>query len=72
VVVRPIVASAIAALVASVAVAADDAALLAEAQQVFQPLPKEMSTADAPVEGGEALQGVDQRRVYSRSADCGR
>jgi cytochrome c peroxidase len=46
---RLIVASAIAALVVSAAVAADEAAVLGEARQVFQPLSQETSTARAPV-----------------------
>jgi len=45
--VRLIVASAIAALVVSVAVAADESAVLGEARQLFQPLSKETSTAKA-------------------------
>jgi len=55
--VRLIAASAIAALIVSAAMAADDAALLAEARQVFQPLPKDMSTADEPVAKERVMLG---------------
>jgi cytochrome c peroxidase len=47
--VRVILASAIAVLVISAGTAADESALLVEARQVFQPLPKDMSPAGAAV-----------------------
>jgi cytochrome c peroxidase len=47
--VRLIVASAMATFVVSAAVAADEAAILGEARQAFQPLSKETGTANAPV-----------------------
>jgi cytochrome c peroxidase len=72
--VRPIVASAIAALIVSAATAADDAALLAEARQVFQPLPKDMSTADAPVTRERVTLGrmlfFDPRLTVDGNVSC--
>jgi cytochrome c peroxidase len=47
--VRIIVASSIAFFAISAAMAADDATLLKQAQQIFQPLPKDMSNAGAPI-----------------------
>jgi len=52
---RLIFASAAAVLVASAAMAADEPALLAEARQVFQPLPKQLSTAEATL-GNERIK----------------
>ena len=46
---RLIVATTVAALVASTAMATDETTLLADARQVFQLLPKQPSTAEAPV-----------------------
>ena len=72
--VRLIVASAIAALIVSAAMAADDAALLVEARQVFQPLPKDMSTADAPVTKERVLLGrmlfFDPRLTADGNVSC--
>jgi cytochrome c peroxidase len=47
--VRVMLASGIALFAISIAMAADDAALRREAQQIFQSLPKDMGTVDAPV-----------------------
>jgi len=70
----PIVANAIAALVACAAVAADDAALLAEAQQVLQPMPKEMSTANAPTTRERVMLGrmlfFDPRLTADSNVSC--
>ena len=80
--VRLIAASTIAALVVSAAMAADDASLLAEARQVFQPLPKDMSTADAPVTKERVMLGrmlffdprltadVDRGETATASSQC--
>ena len=77
--VRLIAASAIAALIVSAAMAADDAALLAEARQVFQPLPfqplpKDMSTADAPVTKERVMLGrmlfFDPRLTADGNVSC--
>lgn len=72
--VRLIVASAIAALVVSAAIASDEAALLAEAQQAFQPLPKEMSNADVPVAKARVMLGrmlfFDPRLTADGNVSC--
>jgi cytochrome c peroxidase len=71
---RLIVASAIAALIVSTATAADDAALLAEALQVFQPLPKDLSTAEAPVTKERVTLGrmlfFDPRLTVDGNVSC--
>src|SRR5215472_904814 len=77
--VRLIAASAIAALIVSAAMLADDAALLAEARQVFQPLPfqplpKDMGTADAPVTKERVMLGrmlfFDPRLTADGNVSC--
>src|SRR6516164_987963 len=72
--VRLIVASAIAALMVSAAMAADDAALLAEARRVFQPLPKDMSTVDEPVTKARVMLGrmlfFDPRLTADGNVSC--
>jgi cytochrome c peroxidase len=72
--VRLIVASAIAALMVSTAMAVDDAALLAEARQLFQPLPKDMRTADAPVATERVMLGrmlfFDPRLTADGNVSC--
>jgi len=72
--VRLIVASAIAALMVSAAMAADDAVLLAEARQVFQPLRKDMSTGDAPVTRERVMLGrmlfFDPRLTADGNVSC--
>ena len=72
--VRLIAASTIAALVVSAAMAADDASLLAEARQVFQPLPKDMSIANAPVTKERVMLGrmlfFDPRLTADGNVSC--
>jgi len=69
-----IVASAVAVLVASAALAADDTALLAEARQVFQSLPKDISTAEAPVTKAGVMLGrrlfFDPRVTVDSNVSC--
>jgi cytochrome c peroxidase len=72
---RLIVASAIAAaLVASAATAADEVALLAEARQVLEPLPKETGIAEAPVSKERILLGrmlfFDPRLTVDANVSC--
>jgi cytochrome c peroxidase len=72
--VRLIVASAIAAFVVSTAMAADEAALLTEARQVFQRLPEDMSTAEAPVSKERVALGrmlfFDPRLTADGNVSC--
>src|SRR5262245_23062050 len=72
--VRLIFASVIAVLVAPAALAADEAALLAEARRAFQPLPKDVSTAEEPVTKARVMLGrmlfFDPRVTVDSNVSC--
>jgi cytochrome c peroxidase len=72
--VRLVVAGTIAAFWICAAVAADDDALLKKAQQIFQPLPRDMRTAGTPVTKERLTLGrllfVDPRITVDGNVSC--